>query len=129
MFALIVNATFTPKCPTVCCTQSKIQITDADPSKNMIIFFLLSSFLLPITCGLVGDVHTTILLFQEHLASYGIKFRGEDSFITDCLHSKPPILESAFPLHHPHEQEKIWKKMKQNVIVCPLQEIRDYYGN
>lgn len=65
---------------------------------------------------------------KEHLASYGIKFRGKDSFITDCLHSKPPILESAFPLHHPHEQEKIWKKMKQNVIVCPLQEIRDYYG-
>ncbi|XP_073249226.1 anoctamin-10-like [Porites lutea] len=65
---------------------------------------------------------------KEHLASYSIKFRGEDSFITDCLHSKPPILESAFPLHHPHEQEKIWKKMKQNVIVCPLQEIRDYYG-
>lgn len=32
--------TFTPKCPTVCCTQSKIQITDADPSKNMIIFFV-----------------------------------------------------------------------------------------
>ena len=60
--------------------------------------------------------------------SHGIKFRGEHAFITDCLHCKPPILESAFPLHEAHEQEKIWKKMKQNVILCPLEEIRDYYG-
>lgn len=65
---------------------------------------------------------------QSHLMSHGIKFRGEHAFITDCLHCKPPILESAFPLHEAHEQEKIWKKMKQNVILCPLQEIRDYYG-
>ena len=60
--------------------------------------------------------------------SYGIKFRGEHAFITDCLHSKPPILESAFPLHQACEREKIWKRMKENVILCPLQEIRDYYG-
>ena len=60
--------------------------------------------------------------------SFGVKFRRDGSFITDCMHSKPPILESAFPLHQAQEQEKIWKRMKQNVIVCPLQEIRDYYG-
>lgn len=62
------------------------------------------------------------------MKSLGVTFRGEGSFVTDLLHSKPPIFESALPLHQPHEQEKIWNKMKQNVIVCPLQEIRDYYG-
>nr|XP_058973340.1 anoctamin-10-like [Pocillopora verrucosa] len=65
---------------------------------------------------------------REHLKSLGVTSRGEGSFVTDLLHSKPPIFESALPLHQPHEQEKIWNKMKQNVIVCPLQEIRDYYG-
>ena len=69
-----------------------------------------------------------MFLYKEHLVTHGIKLRGEGAFITDCLHSKPPILESAFPLHQAHEQAKIWKKMKENVIVCPLQEIRDYYG-
>ena len=71
---------------------------------------------------------TLFPLCQEHLKSLGVTFRGEGSFVTDLLHSKPPIFESALPLHQPHEQEKIWNKMKQNVIVCPLQEIRDYYG-
>ena len=69
-----------------------------------------------------------MFLYKEHLVTHGMKLRGEGAFVTDCLHSKPPILESAFPLHQAHEQAKIWKKMKENVIVCPLQEIRDYYG-
>ena len=60
--------------------------------------------------------------------SLGVKLRDEGSFITRFLHSKPPVLESAFPLNEALEQGKIWKKMKENVIVCPLQEIREYYG-
>ncbi|XP_048585783.1 anoctamin-8 [Nematostella vectensis] len=65
---------------------------------------------------------------KEKLSSFGVSLRDAGSFLTECLHSKPPVLESAYPLHDLEFKEQLWRKMKANIILCPLQEIRDYYG-
>ncbi|EDO33016.1 predicted protein, partial [Nematostella vectensis] len=65
---------------------------------------------------------------KEKLSSFGVSLRDSGSFLTECLHSKPPVLESAYPLHDLEFKEQLWRKMKANIILCPLQEIRDYYG-
>ncbi|KAK3710543.1 hypothetical protein QZH41_009363 [Actinostola sp. cb2023] len=73
-------------------------------------------------------------LEKERADKSGSKFvslgvhQGTDVFLQGLLHSKPPILESAYPLHNPESQAKLWKRIKSNIITCPLQEIRDYFG-
>ena len=89
------------------------------------------SFLQLLKLCLTSENHELPYFISSLLGAFEVSwcyFQRGGSFVTDLLHSKPPIFESALPLHQPHEQEKIWNKMKQNVIVCPLQEIRDYYG-
>lgn len=68
-----------------------------------------------------------VYFYQSNLLSLGVR-QGPDNFLTWLLHSKPQILEAAYPLHNPESQQKLWKRIKANIITCPLQEIRDYFG-
>lgn len=66
---------------------------------------------------------------QEKFLKFGIKkFKPQESIISGCLHSSPPILESVSPMHSAVHRTKLWKKARKNPLVFPLDDIQHYYG-
>eukprot|EP00794_Sanderia_malayensis_P011886 gene11886-13118_t len=66
---------------------------------------------------------------HEKLRKLGIrKFREHESLITGGLHSTPQIFESITPLHSSTERRSLWKEVKKNPFIFPLDHLQSYYG-
>ncbi|XP_028413837.1 anoctamin-8-like [Dendronephthya gigantea] len=63
------------------------------------------------------------------LARHKVELCGiEESLVVALQHSKPLIIEAVQALHNKEKKDSLWQNMKKNWFECPVDDIRDYFG-